>query len=220
MTITAGNAETITLDISPYDTDTAVAVTIYAPDGDTVALLEPVATTELTGALSGTLRAEAVAGYDTPGNWTQLWVVTGTGGGVVHRSVYVGDGFPASPMPPVPPYTWPPTLEALKHDLDIHPDDTKEDVSLAAELAAAIQFVRDKRGDDFNWADESGSDLPDPGPDLVLGAIRLAGRWQARKRSPDGMVASAEFGNSRVAAYDADIDRLLGIGRSRGPVIA
>ena len=53
-----------------------------------------------------------------------------------------------------------------------------------------------------------------------LGTVRLAGRWYTRRRSPDGLIATADFGASRIPSFDADIERLLKIGRYAKPVIA
>lgn len=220
MTLTVGSYETVSLDVDPYGDDTAVMLTLYDPTGVIVPLTEGLEVTAGTGSAVGTAHVEGVAGYDAPGAWIQVWVVTGTGAGVTHRRVYVSDGVPATGIAEPPPYSWPPTLEMLKRELKIDPEDTDGDFELAGYLASSISFVERVRGADFNFADESLSDLPDPGPDLVLGAIRLAGRWNARRRSPDAMVSSAELGTARVASFDPDIDRLLGIGRFAGPVFA
>lgn len=59
-----------------------------------------------------------------------------------------------------------------------------------------------------------------PTPDLILGTLRLAGRWHTRRRSPDGLVSMAELGAARVPSFDPDIERLLKIGRYRGAVFA
>lgn len=111
---------------------------------------------------------------------------------------------------------WPPTLDALKRDAAI--DDTRDDVELQAQLDAAVSFVERARAGAFAFEGQVG--LPAPGADLELGTIRLAVRWQTRRRSPDGLIAMAELGSSRVPSFDADIERLLGIGRYAGPVFA
>jgi hypothetical protein len=113
--------------------------------------------------------------------------------------------------------TWPPILETLKEDLKI--DDVFDDVALAACLAASVAFVeRVKRGR-YNFAALPVSPLPAPSDDLVLGTVRLAGRWYTRRRSPDGLLASTDFGSTRIPPFDADIERLLGIGRYSPMVI-
>jgi hypothetical protein len=119
--------------------------------------------------------------------------------------------------------TWPPTVADLKVDLKIDPNDDRDNARLASDLAAAVALVERVRGGAFKFdpADPAQWALPDPTDDIFLGTLRLAGRWTIRRRSPDGMVAvSAEMGSARVASFDADIDRLLGIGRHRGPVFA
>jgi hypothetical protein len=111
---------------------------------------------------------------------------------------------------------WPPTLDALKLDASI--DDTRDDAVLQLQLDAAVSFVETVRAGSFNFG--GSAMLPAPGPTIELGTIRLAIRWHTRRRSPDGLIAMAELGASRVPAFDADIERLLGIGRYAGPVIA
>jgi hypothetical protein len=53
----------------------------------------------------------------------------------------------------------------------------------------------------------------DPDDDLVLGTLRLAGRWYTRRRAPDDLIAAAELGTARLPGLDPDITRLLRIGR-------
>jgi len=119
--------------------------------------------------------------------------------------------------------TWPVTLENLKEDLKIDANDTREDGRMAGDLASAIAYVtRVRRGAfQFDPLDPAQWDLPLPTEDICLGTLRLAGRWVKRRRSPDGIVAvSQEMGTGRVPSFDADIDRMLGIGRHQGPVFA
>lgn len=121
---------------------------------------------------------------------------------------------------------WPPDLDALKADMrsrgepDGQLDD--DDVRLQQVLDAAVEFVQRVRSGDYNFAADPDSELPDPGEDdqLVLGTLRLARRWHERRRSPDGLVDMGELGSSRIPSVDPDIERLLGIGRFRGPVFA
>jgi hypothetical protein len=117
---------------------------------------------------------------------------------------------------------WPPTLLELKLDLKIDATDTREDARLAQVLDAAVDFTeRVRTGFAYDPLNPDQFGLPQPTADLRLGTLRLAGRWHIRRRSPDGMVSvSAEMGSARVASFDADIDRLLGIGRHRKSVIA
>ncbi|QFU87876.1 phage head-tail connector protein [Amycolatopsis sp. YIM 10] len=115
--------------------------------------------------------------------------------------------------------TWPPTLDDLKADLKIPESDTRDDAVLAQQLAAAIAFIQRVRPE-FNYAADPLTELPEPTADLELGTLRLAGRWFTRRRSPDALVAMGELGSARIPAFDPDIERLLGIGRFRGPVFA
>lgn len=112
---------------------------------------------------------------------------------------------------------WPPTLNALKLDMGV--DDTRDDDRLDQVLEAAVAFVVRVRPR-FNYEADPDSDYPDPTAELYLGTLRLAGRWHTRRRSPDALVDMAELGASRVPSFDPDIERLLGLGRYRGPVIA
>lgn len=117
--------------------------------------------------------------------------------------------------------TWPPTLDELKTDLSIALGETRDDVRLTQVLDAAVDFVqRVHPGFQYDELDPEQAELPEPGADMRLGTLRLAGRWHTRRRSPDGMVQMDQLGAGRVASFDADIDRLLRIGRHRGPVIA
>lgn len=106
---------------------------------------------------------------------------------------------------------WPPVLADLKLDLGV--EDDRDDPRLGQVLDAAVGFVQRVRAGDFNFDADPESTLPAPTADLVLGTLRLAGRYHTRRRSPDGLVQMAELGASRVSSYDPDIDRLLGIGR-------
>lgn len=117
------------------------------------------------------------------------------------------------------PIAWPPTLGDLKRDLKIDDADVRDDGRLLDVLTAALVKVVELRNATIDF-DGTRPTLPAPGADLALGAVRLAARWHARRRSPDGLIDSGEFGTSRVALYDSDIERLLKIGRYAGPVIA
>ncbi len=114
--------------------------------------------------------------------------------------------------------TWPPVLADLKTELKIDADDTREDVRLATDLAAAIAWVESKvtryryhivQGE----TDEDELAKPAPTDDTWLGTLRMAARWGDRRRSKDGMIQMGELGSTRVTSYDNDIDRMLGIGR-------
>lgn len=115
--------------------------------------------------------------------------------------------------------SWPPTLADLKLDLKIDEGDTRDDEVLVRQLAAAVAFVQRVRPG-FNYDSDALSDLPAPTADLELGTVRLAGRWFTRRRSPDALVAMGDLGSARIPSFDPDIERLLGIGKYRGPVFA
>ncbi|MBB2500264.1 hypothetical protein H5411_14160 [Amycolatopsis echigonensis] len=55
---------------------------------------------------------------------------------------------------------------------------------------------------------------------MSLGTVRLAAREFARRRSPEALIDMGELGSARIPSFDPDIERLLGIGRFRGPVFA
>lgn len=113
---------------------------------------------------------------------------------------------------------WPPTLDQLKTDMKIDTVDAARDVRLTQVLDAAIAFVQRARPNiQYDSGDIDQIDFPEPTDDLVLGTLRLAARWDIRRRSPDGLVTMNELGTSRVTSYDVDIDRLLRIGRSIPP---
>lgn len=118
--------------------------------------------------------------------------------------------------------SWPPTLAALKVDLKIDASDNRDDVTLQSDLDAAVTLVARVRKGAFLFdpTDITQFGLPAPTPDIVLGTLRLAGRWHARRRSPDGLIDMQDLGSARVPGSDPDIDRLLGMGRYGGPVFA
>lgn len=118
--------------------------------------------------------------------------------------------------------TWPPTLDQLKADMRI--TDNRDDVILSGELAACIAYVERTKG---AQVDLYGFDGPTTVPRRLpfddgywLGTMRLAARQHARRRSPDGMVASLDQGSVRIGTGDSDIDRMLRVGRFASPVIA
>jgi len=115
---------------------------------------------------------------------------------------------------------WPPSLDELKTDLKIALDDTRDDERLNQSLDASVALIERVHHGRYNFAQESGSDLPDPDSDLRLGVLRLAGRWDVRRKSPDGMISMGELGAGRVSSFDLDIDRLCRIGRFAPSVFA
>lgn len=109
---------------------------------------------------------------------------------------------------------WPPQLNDLKEDLgDEYAEVFADDARLTQNLDAAVTFVERIHDGRYNFDADPLVELPVPDADLELGTIRLAGRWFTRRRSPDGLVAMAEMGAGRVPSFDADIERLLRIGR-------
>ncbi len=106
--------------------------------------------------------------------------------------------------------SWPPELDDLKSDMKI--TDDRDDARLQQVLDAAVAFVERVHG-----VEALGGAAAD---DLVLGTLRLAGRWHIRRRSPDALIAAGDLGTSRVPSFDPDIDRLLRIGKFRRSVIA
>ena len=119
---------------------------------------------------------------------------------------------------------WPPALDELKTDMRLTTGD-QDDARLQQVLDASVAFVQCLHagvwafGDPFAL-DADGQPLDDPPADIVLGTLRLAGRWHTRRRSPDALIAAGDLGTSRIPSFDADIDRLLRIGRHRRSVIA
>jgi hypothetical protein len=113
---------------------------------------------------------------------------------------------------------WPPTLPELKVDQSV--EGARDDTRLQLVLDAAVAFVEGVHAEKYNFDADPESELPDPPKNFELGAMRLAYRWHIRRRSPDGLVSMAELGAARIPSFDPDIERLLKIGRYRGPVFA
>lgn len=107
--------------------------------------------------------------------------------------------------------TWPPDLAALKVDMKMDSDDDRFDVPLQVTLDAAVAYVERVRTDvDFTGADATKTPVTD---DLVLGTLRYARRLDIRRDSPSGMVVTDQIGATPVAGWDADIEKLLRVGR-------
>lgn len=107
-----------------------------------------------------------------------------------------------------------PTLEGLKNDADLDLTDTTLDDVLQFQLDSVIDYVQRCRSD-LNYDGDIANPNPAPGADFVLGVYRLAIRWNTRRRSPEGLITAGDLGTARIPAYDADIERMLGIGRFR-----
>lgn len=116
------------------------------------------------------------------------------------------------------PYRWPPTLTEVKVVAQIK--DSRDDARLGLELEAAVAYVEGVRGGQVDFTGAGLDGKARPTATLRMGTIRLALRWLARGRSPDGMIASADGPSTRVSTGDADIDRQLRVGRFALPVIA
>jgi hypothetical protein len=112
---------------------------------------------------------------------------------------------------------WVPSLLDVKRDRQI--EDATDDEAIKLCLDAAVSFVAEQHRDRYNVDEDPFSTLPSVPSSVRLGTVRLAGRWLTRRRSPDGLISSADFGASRIPSFDADIERLLKIGRYAKPVI-
>jgi hypothetical protein len=108
---------------------------------------------------------------------------------------------------------WPPTLAELKIDKGVAADDTRDDEALSRMLAASTAFIKRVHVGRYNFDPDESSELPVPDADMTLGVIRLALRWQQRKRSPDALINMGDLGQGRVPSFDVDIDRMLRIGK-------
>lgn len=115
---------------------------------------------------------------------------------------------------------WPPQLDDLKADLKIARSDTRDDDNLQTDLDAAVALAERELYGDFDFDGVTFPDEPVPTADVVKGTLRLAGRLNARRRSPDGLIdTGGEFGTSRIPRLDGDIERLLGVGAFRRPMV-
>lgn len=117
---------------------------------------------------------------------------------------------------------WPPQLLDFKTHLGI--PDNRDDAALTQVLDAAAALVERELWGDFDFdggeLDEAGHPLPTPTPDVTTGVLYQAARWWSRRRSPDGLVVDAsELGSARVPSLDSDIERMLGVGRWRRPMV-
>jgi len=196
-----GSYLTSTLSVPEGDVGTAAAYVAVFPDGSTQA----------GSGTGGPTSFEAVIGPMPSSGWgLTAWTVTGPGAGAQRSRWFV------TPSPTA--YgVWPPTINDLKLDLSRDGQKYTSDEQLEMDLSAAIAYVRDRKSWQFDIGAESpesdSGSLLTPDADFILGTIRLAGRWHARRRSQDGTINMGEQGIGRVAAYDPDIERMLRMGR-------
>lgn len=201
-----GGSYLLTLDVPGGDNTTDVTLVVRDPLG-----AETTPGPVDTGA--GTSWEAAYGPIDAAGWFVATWTVTGAGQGAKSSRFYVVTGPEAFGV-------WPPSLADLKLDMGDRDDqDDTYDDRLSMTLDASVAHVRDIKGDLFDLAavEESGVVLPPPTADLVLGTLRLAARWHARRGTWDNMTQSAVGGTSIVASYDSDIERMLGIARFTKP---
>jgi hypothetical protein len=115
---------------------------------------------------------------------------------------------------------WPPQLQDLKAYVGVA--DNRDDATLASALDAAIDYVAGFDGilaGSYNFTGDPVSLLPIPGEKVMQGTLLYASRLHNRRRSPDGTVDMGELGTARIPSNDPDIERLLGIGRWRPPMV-
>lgn len=108
---------------------------------------------------------------------------------------------------PEDPYPWLP-IEAVLDHLGTAEGSPNVAAVDRARRAAARWVERQRR--DLAGAGVDGAFLADD--DVVEAGILGAARLYARKGSPAGLAAYAEFATA-VLSYDPDVERLLGIGR-------
>lgn len=111
--------------------------------------------------------------------------------------------------------TWPPTLEELKADMKVDAEDERFDVALQVTLDAAVAYVERVRAGEVDFAHPEApeGELTGVDEDLVLGTLRYARRLDIRRDSPSGMVVTDQIGSTPIAGWDADIEKLLRVGR-------
>ena len=115
---------------------------------------------------------------------------------------------------------WPPQLDDLKAEIGRSRSDTADDPQLQIDLDAAVAYVERELYGDFNFAGSPTSTLPAVSGDVFLGTLRLAFRWWNRRRSPEGVIDLGDVGMvTRVARIDSDVERMLGIGSYRRPMV-
>lgn len=123
-------------------------------------------------------------------------------------------------------YEWLPLADCLEEaglPRDANPEATPSAGHIERKRAAAAAYVERNRPDLLvagdPLADPPVPDVFTPPADVVAGAVLLTARLYARKGSPLGVASFGEFGPADVLRYDADIERLLGLGRYAPPVV-
>jgi hypothetical protein len=114
-------------------------------------------------------------------------------------------------MAPIP-LTWPPSLASYKIDLKLDAPDTRYDDALQSSLNAAVAFVERTRSD-VNFYEESGGPTGVVTMDLILGTLRYARRLDVRRDAPLAAIVTDSLGGATITGQDADVERLLRIGR-------
>jgi hypothetical protein len=111
----------------------------------------------------------------------------------------------------------PATLAALKTYLGISPATVIDDEAMGAAVAAANDFVADKRPD--LTADETGPLATWP-PRVDHAAIVEAARLYGRRGSVQGVAAFADIGVSYLPGTDPEVKALLELGEHQRSVVA
>jgi len=115
------------------------------------------------------------------------------------------------PATSTPPYAWL-DPEAVAAYLGATITDAEAADVEVARQAAADYVERVKRS--LVYLDAAPEDIP---ASVRSGAMLLVSRLLARRSSPAGLATFGEFGAQAVRAHDADIDRMLGLGRYGKP---
>ena len=117
------------------------------------------------------------------------------------------------------PLPWPPQLEDVRRELKRADDDRADDPLLQSRLDAAVAWVEEQRADDFTFTGVPTATMPAPDAKVWLGTVLMVVRWHQRRASPDGLVDMGDLGSARVPSVDPDIERMLGVGRYRAPMV-
>lgn len=111
---------------------------------------------------------------------------------------------------------WPPDMNDLLLDMKLNGVvlDADSTAQLTQVLDAAIAYVERVR-DDLALTD--GAIVS---KDLILGTVRYARRLDLRRESPVGMIVIDGMASANIPGWDADTEKLLGIGRYAKPRFA